>query len=253
MNTPRILCFSGFDPSAGAGVLADVKTIEGQGGYALAVISALTVQTEKRFLSIQEAPLWEESLTLLLCEYKISCIKIGLLAHAKQKLRLFEILGQRAPEAKVIWDPVLSASAGFSFHKAQDFLHITGFAKENIILTPNADELLRCLPEENSLERAAQKLSMTCTLCLTGVQRDEGEVRDELWVGGEQRAVFAQEKLSGFAKHGSGCVFSSSLATHLALGRSLEDACRLAQEYTRTFLLSSTTLLGIHSKTRPCS
>jgi hydroxymethylpyrimidine kinase/phosphomethylpyrimidine kinase len=244
---PVVLSFAGYDPSAGAGVLADVKTCEAQGTYGIAVVTAFTVQTESKFLSFHEAPHWRESLQLLLHTYQVRAVKIGLLYEPVQMLSLLEHLQEASLNPWLVWDPVLSASAGGHFHNGHELSSILSQLPRTCVLTPNAHELLQMFPGE-TFESAAKNISQNIALCITGRRVSEELVQDELWEEGRCVWSSPQTLLPHFSKHGSGCIFSSALASSLAKGFSRVASCAAAQRYTRNFLLSSPGLLGFHSE-----
>jgi hydroxymethylpyrimidine/phosphomethylpyrimidine kinase len=87
--------------------------------------------------------------------------------------------------------------------------------------------------------------SSGCAVYLKGGHHPALPGRDYLWKGGEL-SVFDATVSTVYPKHGSGCVLSSSLAAHLALGRSLPEAALYSKRYTEQFLTSNKTLLGWH-------
>jgi len=77
---PFVLTIAGFDPSGGAGVLADVKTVEQHQVYGLAIITGNTIQTENEFLKMEWIPIdfVLESIEILFNKYEIKAVKIGI-------------------------------------------------------------------------------------------------------------------------------------------------------------------------------
>ena len=116
---PKVLTIAGFDPSAGAGVLADVKTFENIGVYGFAVTTSITYQNENKFgdvkwLSIKQI---KNQIYPILELHKIEFVKVGLIEDFKTLSAIIELLKAHNPTIKIIWDPILRASAGFNFHK----------------------------------------------------------------------------------------------------------------------------------------
>src|SRR5690606_34283761 len=115
---PYILSVAGFDPSGGAGVLADIKTFEAYKTIGLGVSTALTYQTEDSFLGVDwhtEKQL-EMQLETLLKRYPVEIAKIGLVESLNSLDHILDILQNYRPGMKIIWDPILKASAEFTFH-----------------------------------------------------------------------------------------------------------------------------------------
>ncbi|RYY19665.1 MAG: hypothetical protein EOO36_05300, partial [Cytophagaceae bacterium] len=78
---PYALTIAGFDPSAGAGVLADIKTLEANGVYGLAACTALTQQNDVAFERVNWVGLADiqDQVRLLLARFRVDFIKIGLI------------------------------------------------------------------------------------------------------------------------------------------------------------------------------
>ena len=134
------LTVAGFDGSAGAGFISDIKTMAHFGVYGQAVCTALTQQNEEEFV----APGWviwdriEAQLETLFKKHKFKYVKIGLVEKARTLKRIVEFVREKSPDAFIVWDPIASASAGFHFMRdAEKFLPIM---KSIDLVTPNQDE-----------------------------------------------------------------------------------------------------------------
>ena len=118
-NRPYVLSIAGYDPCGGAGVLADIKTFETIGVYGLAVTTGITYQNDHKFAGVH----WlskkkiKNQLYPLLEAYKVEYVKIGLIESLEVQSEVIELLLGYNNDIKIIWDPILKASAGFSFHK----------------------------------------------------------------------------------------------------------------------------------------
>ena len=110
------LTIAGFDGSAGAGILADVKAMAHFGVFCESVCTALTQQNEDEFV----APGWviweriEAQLETLFAKRQFKFVKIGLVEKAKVLQRIVEFVREKSPDAYIIWDPIASASASES-------------------------------------------------------------------------------------------------------------------------------------------
>lgn len=249
INRPFVLSVAGFDPSGGAGLLADVKTFEGLGCYGLAVNTANTVQNDVKF----EACHWTseeiilQQLELLLERFPVEGVKIGIIEDLQVLNRVIEKLLMRNKDIKIIWDPVLKSSSGFSFQKLDEFQANLNMVLEKIFLvTPNFDELKLFYPDLD-MEEAILKISSKTNLYLKGGHRKETIGLDELFTTEGETLTFQPNRTDCSEKHGSGCVLSSALAAFLALEYSLPEACRKAKDYTEKVLASNETLLGYHN------
>jgi len=110
---PIVLTIAGFDPSAGAGVAADLKTFSAHHCYGIAAVTALTVQSTQGVKSVHVTPASElrDQLDALLDDIKISAIKIGMLGHRGNAVVVAEFL-DRAGVANVVLDPVMKSTSG---------------------------------------------------------------------------------------------------------------------------------------------
>ncbi|GAA4502057.1 hydroxymethylpyrimidine/phosphomethylpyrimidine kinase [Hymenobacter ginsengisoli] len=249
MPTPRpyALTIAGFDPSAGAGVLADVKAMEASGVYGLAACTALTVQNDVAFERVSWVGLADiqDQIQLLLVRFSIRFIKIGLIESLPVLLALIQWLKAYQPAARIIWDPVLKATAGYEFHAQPDAALLQAICCELALITPNQPEALRLLPAARP-EVAAAALAAWCPVLLKGGHA-EGDFATDVLLMPEVRHTLASPRLPRGEKHGSGCVLSAAILARLALGDSLPEACRLGKAYTAAFLGSNDTRLGYHS------
>ncbi len=148
---------------------------------------------------------------------------------------------------RIIWDPVLRSSSGYSFQDPQEFQKDLESILERIFLiTPNFDELKLFYPELD-LKDTIRKISSQTNLYLKGGHRIANIGLDELFTKEGECLNFNPGRTDCSEKHGSGCVLSSALAAHLALGHSLPEASRKAKDYIEKVLASNETLLGYHN------
>ncbi|MBD2770382.1 hydroxymethylpyrimidine/phosphomethylpyrimidine kinase [Hymenobacter sp. BT664] len=245
---PFALSIAGFDPSAGAGLLADVKTMEASGVYGLGVCTALTVQNDVAFerVSWVAAATIRDQIRVLFTRFRVDFVKFGLFESLPQLLELVGWLKGQNPRLQLVWDPVLKATAGYEFHRSADRELLRALCAEMALLTPNRPEMLRLWPAE-SAERAAEVVSGFCPVLLKG-GHDDGELATDVLFASGRRHEFSTPRLPHGEKHGSGCVLSAAVLAQLAQGQSLVDACRVGKAYTTEFLASNETLLGYHSR-----
>lgn len=114
---PFVITIAGFDPSGGAGVLADCKTFEQLKVQGLAVCTAMTVQTESQCLSMEWQPLDQvlSTVDILMKKYPVEAVKIGVVKEAGFLNEIIKTIKANAPEAKIVWDPVLKSTSEFTF------------------------------------------------------------------------------------------------------------------------------------------
>ena len=235
-----VLSIGGFDPSGGAGVLADVKTFEQHSLLGMAVNTANTVQNESEFASVNwlKEELIIDQLLMLTKKYDFKALKVGLIPSFDLIERFRTVLS----EVPIVWDPVLSASAGFDMEHGLDaFKNVLTYID---LITPNWEEVIRLTDEADGL-KAAQKLAQQTKVLLKGGHNKDKTGVDFLFENGSIQEL-NPDSGDFYPKHGSGCVLSSAIVANLALGKNLKEACVLAKAYTAQFLKSNKTLLGYH-------
>ena len=238
----NIITIGGFDPSGGAGVLADIKTFEQHKLQGMSVITCNTIQTEENFLSIKEI---EEEIVIsqlntLLKRYSFKYAKIGLVPS----ISLLDKIIDRLTDYKIsiIWDPILKSSSGFNFkHNTKEILKI---AYKVHVITPNWNEIQEITNSKNVLE-SAKKLSTNTIVYLKGGHNLENVGKDYVF---QNKKLFnlANQSCKASEKHGSGCILSSALAANLCLGFNMHKACIKTKKYITNRLESNKTLLAYH-------
>ena len=244
---PLALTIAGFDPSGGAGLLSDIKTFEANQVYGLGVCTALTVQHENRFNSVQwvDIELIIKQAKLLFEKYSIEYVKIGLIKSLDDLSIIITTLLAWNPDVIIIWDPILKASAGFNFHDEINANTLKTILKQIYVITPNLPEANLLVSDSINTEQKALILAENCAVFLKGGHGDLDESKDLLFYQ-NKRVEYLAERISHGEKHGSGCVLSSAIIANLAKGFPLEKACREAKKYITAFLGSNDSLLGYH-------
>jgi len=245
---PRVLNISGFDPSAGAGVLAEIKTLQSLGVYGFAVCSAITYQNEIDFEDVQWVSTSDviRQIDILLKRFEFSIVKIGLIENFNSLNNILLYLKKRIPNVKVIWDPIFSASAGFTFHDSITIGDTERLCKKIYLLTPNKVEIRKFANASFDTEEViAKKLSAYCNVLLKDGHGSGSLAKDILFTESRQ-FVFEHERLIGVKKHGSGCVYTSAISGYLAQGFALETSCEKAKDYIQAYLQTGEGQLGVH-------
>jgi hydroxymethylpyrimidine kinase/phosphomethylpyrimidine kinase len=239
------LSIAGFDPTAGAGVLADFETFYTLSIQARAVVTAVTAQNQRRVLSIEALSprRIKEQLDALLLEGRPAAVKVGMLATAAVAREVAYLLG-RLGDVPVVLDPVLWASSGRALLEPRGIpvLRKT-FLPLATVITPNrreAEKLLgRKIRGRPGLIRAAKDLLNLGpqTAVITGGDA-RGALADVLADARGVKILEGKRVRTGMVR-GTGCRYSSALAVYLAKGRSIREAARRAQEYIRRYLVST--------------
>ncbi len=230
--TKDLVSIAGWDPSAGAGVLLDLRVFERLGQRGFGILAAVTAQSPERVGGVFPVPARAvadqfESLTAGL---RVGGIKVGMLATSANLKAVARILAKHDCLPRVI-DPVLQSSSGALLleKKAWPRFLETVEGKASLI-TPNLVEaaVLAGHPVRNVAEMraAAEKIQRRSGIpCLVKGGHLEGQAVDILFDGNEFSA-FAHEKRPRNV-HGTGCYLSSAILCYLAQGRPLKEACGL--------------------------
>ena len=233
---PVLLSIAGFDPSAGAGILADLKTFAAHNCYGVAAITALTVQNSRGVESVHpvEPSVLRESVRSLLADGRVKALKIGMLCNQATAEVMLEIL-ESNPSLPAVLDPVVRSSNNFELLDAAglDFVRRRLLSRVAVV-TPNLEEAaaLAEIPVDNleSMKAAARKLVElgARAVVVTGGHLDKAV---DVFFDGTDLESFAGDRIKPDNTHGTGCTFSSAVAANLALGRQLRDAVVLAKAY----------------------
>lgn len=236
-SPPVVLTIAGFDPSSGAGITADIKTIAAHGCYGIAAITALTAQSTAgvRRVSPTDPGLFRETLSELTSDIKPASVHIGMLGSAEIALAIAVFL-QRTNPPHVVLDPVFKSSSGA---RLIDDEGIKVLAEKLLPLadaiTPNAEEagVLTGLHVGyvDDMRQAAQKLHEMGAkgVVITGGHLDKAT--DLLSPENGEIQMFKSDRQESNSTHGTGCAFSTAIACHLAHGRALPEAVLLSKAY----------------------
>jgi hydroxymethylpyrimidine/phosphomethylpyrimidine kinase len=243
---PYVLTVAGFDPSSGAGLTADVKTFEQLGVYGLAVCTALTLQTEDRFYSVEWRKIGDvkREVKILLETYPVRAVKFGIVPTFAFLKELSAYVKRQNPAIQIVIDPVWKSSTGFVLNKNGLGLD-NKFLSTVTLLTPNVAEfeLMKGTEEPDAF---ISRLRTKTSLLLKGGHNLKRKGVDTLYEK-VRTTDYLPADTTVAPKHGSGCVLSAAIAAYLAKGRDVRTSCRLAKNYTTKFLKSNKSLLGFHA------
>lgn len=240
---PRVLSIAGHDPSGGAGFSADTLTITSLQAYPLTIASALTEQSEIHFAENTPLPLEKigSALKLLQISHSIRVAKIGLTSSLEQARGIADLLRARHIP-NVIWDPVVTPSRGEKLLLKPDFELLRAIASKISLITPNEAEAEILFGKAEPAFLSLQAKDLGCAILLTGRKNKMGVVEDCLYLPSGASHSFTIPA-TPYEKHGTGCALSAAIATYLAHGYSLFQACIFGQRYVDEMRRSSSTLV----------
>ncbi|NCC50066.1 MAG: bifunctional hydroxymethylpyrimidine kinase/phosphomethylpyrimidine kinase, partial [Spartobacteria bacterium] len=239
MTPPIVWTIAGSDPSGGAGIQADLKTMNRLEVHGCSVITALIAQNTRQVARIDyPAPeLIGEQLQVLHDDLPAAVIKIGMLGNRQITAQVASFLD--AHGAFVVFDPVLAATSGAILTESS--------AVDVIIkkLLPRIDLLTPNIPEAGmltgrSIRTPADAEAAAADLLSMGVRRVllKGGHRDGLfcqdyYTDGDTCAWLTSVRVDTDTTHGSGCILSSAIASCLALGYAPLDAVVIGKTYVQ--------------------
>jgi len=250
MKETFVLSIAGFDPSGGAGVIADCKTIHACGCYALAACTALTFQNESKVFGVNWVSLecLQNQLDPLFLGYQISAIKIGIIPNFTFLAALLDYLENKVPNVPIVWDPVLMATAGFSFIEQLNYADFKSCLQRVSLCTPNLAEA-QTITGKTTPNEVLAVLKKIGPVYIKGYDVSEESFCNVLVTKSLIKEIRVK-RLTAADKHGSGCVLSSAIAVGLAQKCDLLTAVEQAEKYIQKFLTSTATLLGNHGELR---
>jgi hydroxymethylpyrimidine/phosphomethylpyrimidine kinase len=241
---PVVLTIAGFDPSSGAGVTADIKTMAAHGCYGVACITAMTVQSTTGVRRVEPvgAELVSETLEELVRDVSIAAVHIGMLGTAKVARAVAEFLARRSGKARlpnVVLDPILKSSSGTDLLDASGArVLIEKLIPLADVITPNLEEAAALtglkVTDLDEMKAAAAKLHEMGAVgsVVTGGHLEKAiDLLSFTSKNGVEHEVFKAERQRSNSTHGTGCAFATAIACHLALNRGLAEAVLLAKTY----------------------
>jgi hydroxymethylpyrimidine/phosphomethylpyrimidine kinase len=248
VTLPVVLTIAGFDPSSGAGITADIKTIAAHGCYGVSCITALTVQSTRGVRRVEgvDPKIIAETLQELVSDLAVEAIHIGMLGNEQVVAAVADFLGDFAgafPEyarlPHVVLDPILKSSSGADLLDAAG----TKLLRERLlplaeVITPNLDEagVLTGMVVTNldQMHEAAARLHSlgAANVVVTGGHLEKAiDLLSFKTARGTEQEIFKADRQRSNSTHGTGCAFATALACHLAQGRGLPEAVLLSKVY----------------------
>ena len=225
LNVPRVLSIAGTDPSGGAGIQADLKSITASGGYGMCVTTSLVAQNTCGVREVFTPPL--EFLTAQLAavfdDVTVDAVKIGMLGDA-DTIRTVRTWLSEHPVPLVVLDPVMIASSGDRLLQAEAEQALRDLVPLVDVITPNVPELaVLCQKEpaqtfDEAHEQAANLAADTGTTVIVKGGHLHGEDAGNTAVFPDGTCAHVRTpRLESRNTHGTGCSLSSSLATRLGV------------------------------------
>jgi hydroxymethylpyrimidine/phosphomethylpyrimidine kinase len=247
---PVVLTIAGFDPSSGAGVTADIKTIAAHSCYGVACITAMTVQSTSgvRRVEAVDSGVITEILQELALDLEIAAVHIGMLGSGKVVKAVADFLEANASGSRrqkngrlpnVVLDPILKSSSGADLlDPAGTRLLIERLIPLADVVTPNIDEAaaitgikVRELEDMKAASARLHEMGASAVVVTGGHLEKATDLLSFKTKHGIEQEIFKAERQRSNSTHGTGCAFATAMACHLALERGVAEAALLAKTY----------------------
>ncbi|WP_251450828.1 bifunctional hydroxymethylpyrimidine kinase/phosphomethylpyrimidine kinase [Microbacterium sp. Marseille-Q6648] len=235
---PRVLSIAGTDPTGGAGIHADLKTIGALGGYGMAAVTALVAQNTRgvRRVHVPPASFLRDQLDAVADDVDIDAVKIGMLQSKPLIDTVSGWLDSTRPPIAVL-DPVMVATSGDRLLDEDAVAAIRALCARADLVTPNLPELAVLVdrPPAASWEKALAQArgladSTGAAVLVKGGHLPAGGSPDAI-VDADAVFELAGPRVATTSTHGTGCSLSSAMAVLRAQGLSWPDALTRAKDW----------------------
>lgn len=236
---PVVLTIAGSDSSGGAGIQADLKTMSAIGVFGTSAITAITAQNTCEVRAIQgiDPSIVRQQIEAVLDDLPCRTVKLGML-YARPTIEAIADCLAHYPLDHIVLDPVMVSTSGCRLIEEEAIEAVKSLLLPRATLvTPNIPEteILSGLPvtNERDMELAAQRLfRIGCRAVLIKGGHLEGtESYDLLFTPHADPVRYTSPRVATRNTHGTGCTFSSAIASYLALGCTLPNAVAAAKHY----------------------
>lgn len=241
----KALTIAGSDCSGGAGIQADLKTFSAHGVFGMSVIASVVAENTFRVIEYQDVrpDILEKQIVAVFEDIVPDAVKIGMLSSKENMIAAANEL-KKWNAKNVVIDPVMYAKNGCPL---MDMESIDTLISEVIpladMLTPNIPEAEHIanmkIETHKDMEQAALKIhKMGCKSVLVKGGHSHGDATDILF-DGKDFYYYSSPRIDTKNTHGTGCTYSSAIASNLALGHVVDEAVKLAKDYVTTAIKNS--------------
>ncbi len=235
----KVLTIAGTDPSGGAGIQADIKTITAFKCYALSVVTALVAQNTTGVKSILDIPLdfIAAQIDCVLEDINIDSLKIGMLHRTDIVNLISEKIVNSSLVCPLVIDPVMVAKSGDSLltEDARKAL-IRNLIPHATLITPNIPEAeiiadISIASEEEVIKAGEIILSMGPSAVLMKGGHSNSKIVKDFLIQENTVNVFETNRIDTKNTHGTGCTLSAAIASALSKGNKIKKSVAIAHKY----------------------
>ncbi len=234
----RVITIAGSDSGGGAGIQADIKTITLLGAYASSAVTALTAQNTRAVESIHSVPpdFVAKQIDVVLSDIGTDAAKTGML-HTSPIIEAVASVLRRFSVPNLVVDPVMFSKSGHALLEDDAIQSLVDrLFPLAALVTPNAPEAARILGHEintvDGVEAAARDMVRRGFARAVVIKGGHiGQDATDVFFDGKELLRIEGDRIQTTSTHGTGCTFSSAIATFLALGHPLPDAVAQAKVF----------------------
>ena len=242
-RVPRVLAVAGTDPTGGAGLQADLKSIAAHDGYGMGVVTALVAQNTHgvRSVHVPDTGFLREQLDAVSDDVVVDAVKTGMLGTVEVVRTVTDWLREHRPPVVVV-DPVMVATSGDRLLDEPAAAAMGDLLALADLVTPNRDELAELVAlaggaPATTLDAAQAVARRWDVLVLAKGGHDDGPTSDDVLVGPDGvLRTFSAPRVATTNTHGTGCSLSSAIATLAARDGDWELAVGGAKAWLTTAL-----------------
>ncbi len=255
----KVLTIAGSDSCCGAGVQADLKTINALGAYGICAVTAITAQNTLGVSSILAVPasFVAQQIDAVVSDIGTDTVKTGMLV-SREVVEIVCDIAKKYNFEKLVVDPVIKS------HKGERLLSLEGVNKLrsdlipiSCLVTPNipeaevlTDRKINSLSDTEDAARSIREQGAENVLIKGGHSMIQGDGSDDASKGevidvfydGKSFQHFRDERLNTENIHGTGCIYSAAIAAELAKGNDMISSITIAREFIIKIIKGSITL-----------
>lgn len=233
----KVLTIAGSDSCGGAGIQADLKAMSAMGVYGMSVITAVTAQNTMGVFGVEEMSkeIIENQIKVIFEDINVDSVKIGMLSSSE----IIETIGEALKKYKaknIVIDPVMVSKSEYKLLKDEAIKALKKFIALGKLVTPNIPEgeILAGMKIENEddmieASKRIQKLGAKNVLMKGGHRLDN--CTDILVLEDGKIVRYEGSRIDTKNTHGTGCTLSSTIASLIAKGYSIEESVKIGKEY----------------------
>ncbi|MCI6151890.1 bifunctional hydroxymethylpyrimidine kinase/phosphomethylpyrimidine kinase [Fusobacterium perfoetens] len=233
----HVLTIAGSDTCGGAGIQADLKAMSALGVYGMSVITAVTAQNTNGVFGVQEISkeIIEKQIEVIFEDIRVDAVKIGMLSSIEIIESITKML-KKYNVKNIVIDPVMVSKSKYKLLKDEAIEALKKFVALGTLVTPNIPEAeiladMEIRNEEEMIEAAKKIQNLGAKNVLVKGGHREDNCTDVLLLENGEIVKFPGVRIDTINTHGTGCTLSSSIASLIAKGNSVEEAVCQGKDY----------------------